>query len=566
MERYRKEVKKGPSSMLAKLENVGFATYDRVLFEGLDLNIKRRDVIALIGKSGSGKTVLIKILAGFEHQQEGRVTHSSDIGISYVPQELDDIDVDPNVTIAELMREARGLPQLEAKMHEYEVKLSDPEESHEENLRIYGQLTERFQELNGYDPEPEMQRVLSGLGIDKSSTGNITLKTKLSEVSSGQLRRIMIARALFAKPDLLLLDDPTSHLDVASVDWLANHLRETNSAVVVASNSPSFLDKCSTQTVGLTDSGRVFSFVGNYSEFIEKRDNLIEAEGAEANSVAEKLEDLKETDRAFRSKQVYKRSADMAQVGRALATRIKKLQERYDDMPGAQMPYTEEQIRDMVFTQERRSGKSVLTMSGVVKKYGDYTAIDLRKTPPISISQGESWLIWGPNGSGKSTLVRMIAQKALGGSFQPDEGGISLGASVDLSYFSPDMAMVSRSGSLLDEVTRKIGYSNRGKAIATLRFFGFSTSAIYNLDVNMLSSGERKRVALAIIMLKGPNFLVLDEPTGDYMTNEIKSRLASALKGFDGTLLLVSHDQDFINQLEIDRELLMPEGKVLNLN
>lgn len=556
------ETKKEYTPMVAKVEEIGFTTYDRILFQGLSLSVKKGDVISLTGKSGSGKTVLIKILAGIEHQQEGSVSVVPSIKTSYVPQELEDIEVSPDTSIRQLLKDARGLNELEGKIHDYEEKLSNNEFS-EEGFRQYEELIERYQSLDGYHPEPEMKKILSGLGINEHSTENITLDSRLSEVSSGQLKRIMIARALYAKSDLMLLDDPTSHLDVASVQWLTDYLRRTDSAVVIASNNQAFLNKCSNQTVGFTDSGRVFSFKGNYSDFIKKRDSVIESEKAEASSVANKLEDLRETDRMFRSKQIYKRSSDMAQVGRALATRMKKLEEKYEEMPGSQNVYRNERIKDMVFTQERRSGHDVVSIRGVLKKYGDYVAIDLRKTVPINISQGERWLVWGTNGSGKSTLTRMIAQEILGGDFLPDQGDIRVGASIDAAYFAPDIATVSGSGLLIDEAVKDIGTHNKGKAVAALRFFGFSQSTIHNLDVGMLSSGERKRLTLAKIMLMNPNLLIFDEPTGDYMPDEIKKRLANALKGYNGTLILVSHDKEFIDQLKINRELHMPAGKVL---
>lgn len=557
------ESKKEYTPMVAKIDEIGFATYDRILFKDLSLNIKKGDVISLTGKSGSGKTVLIKILAGLEHQQEGVINFVPSTSISYVPQELDDIEVDSNTTIGQLFRDSRGLDGIEERMRLLEQKLSVTDESFEEIMSEYGELTERFQELNGYDPEPEMQRFLSGLGVDEHSTGNVTLDTKLSEVSSGQLKRIMIAKALYAKPDLLLLDDPTSHLDVDSVQWLADYLKGTKSAVVIASNNKTFLDKCSTQTVGLTDTGRVFSFEGNYSDFISKRDLVIESEQAQASSVADKLEDLRETDKMFRSKNAYKRSSDMAQVGRALATRMKKLEEKYEEMPGSQNVYKNERVRDLVFTQERRSGQDVISIRGVSKSYGDYVAVDLTRADPITISQGEKWLVWGPNGSGKSTLLRMVAQRALGGNFVQDKGNIEIGISVDAAYFAPDVTSISRKGLIIDEATKVVGVHNHGRAVSVLRFFGFSQSAIHNLDVNKLSSGERKRLALAKIMLRNPNLLILDEPTGDYMTDEVKERLAKAIKGYNGTLLLVSHDTDFIKQLNLNRELRMPGGKVL---
>lgn len=556
----RKEKRSNFGTMIAKATEIGFATYDHVLFVDLTLNIRKSEVTAVTGKSGSGKTVLLKILSGQEHQQDGTVTMPSTIKISFVPQELDDIEVDRETNIRQLFKDARGLTELEVQLGRYEQLMST--NPGEKTLTEYGDILEKYQEMDGYNPEPEMEKILSGLGIDKESTGHITLDTKLSEVSSGQLRKIMIAKALYSKPDLLLLDDPTSHLDISSVRWLSEYLKTASSAVVVSSNNQEFIDSCANQTVGLTDIGRTFVFDGGYSDFIIKRNAIIEAEKTEADSVATKLDQLKETDKMFRSRQVYKRSANMAQVGRALETRINRLQQRYNDLPGSKDVYREEKVRDLSFTQERRSGQNVININRVVKKYGDFTAIDFSDKQPLNIQHGERWLFWGPNGSGKSTLSRMIVHQATGGEFLPTEGVIKIGSNIDIGYFSPDTTDVSKSGPLIDEVTTKMNIDNKGRATSVLRFFGFSNTAIYNQDVKTLSSGEKKRVTLAKIMLRNPNLLVLDEPTGDYMPDEIKQRLAGALEKFDGTLIIVSHDLGFIEQIGFDRRLLFPEGRV----
>ena len=556
----RKERKGDLRAMTVKATEIGFATYDHVLFVDLTLNIRKNEVTAVTGKSGSGKTVLLKILSGQEHQQDGTVTIPPGVRISFVPQELGDIEVDKETSIRQLFKDARGLTELEVQLTKYEQLMStNPDEK---TLSEYGDILEKYQEMDGYNPEPEMEKILSGLGIDKESTGHITLDTKLSEVSSGQLRKVMIAKALYSKPDLLLLDDPTSHLDVSSVKWLSGYLKGASSAVVVSSNNQEFIDSCANQTVGLTDIGRTFVFDGGYSDFVIKRDAIIEAEKTEADSVATKLDQLNETDKMFRSRQVYRRSANMAQVGRALETRISRLQQKYNDLPGSKDVYREEKVRDLSFTQERRSGQNVVSINRIVKKYGDFIALDFKDKQPLNIQHGERWLFWGQNGSGKSTLSRMIVHQATGGEFLPTEGAINIGSNIDVGYFSPDTTDVSKSGSLINEVTTKMNINNKGRATSVLRFFGFSNTAIYNQDVKTLSSGEKKRVTLAKIMLRNPNLLVLDEPAGDYMPDEIKQRLASALEKFDGTLIIVSHDLGFIEQIKFNRRLLFPEGRV----
>ena len=546
---------------MAHLTNLGFSSYDCILFEGLDLSIKKGDVIAITGKSGSGKTVILKILAGLEVPEEGELEIYTK-RISYVPQQLEDLDIDPNTTIRDFIEEARGLLSIRKTIREYEERIEKNPEEYGEISDEYGRVLELYQKLGGYTSETEIEKLLSGLRIDEHSTGNINLNTQLTQLSSGQLRKVMIARALYSQPELLLLDDPTSHLDIEAVKWLAEYLRKTKSAVVMVSNNRGFIDMCATQTVGLTDIGRVFVFNGGYSIFEKKRDEIIEAEKREAEAVAEKLRQLRETDKEFRAKQAYKRSSDMAQVGRALESRMKRLEKQYENMPGSRDLFRKEKIPNLVFQQERRSGDDVLSLNGIVKRYGDYEAINMQSCSPINIQRGEKLLIWGPNGSGKSTLVRMIFNTASRGEFIPDEGEITLGENVNLAYFSPDFIDIPKRGLLIDELTKIVKGKDMGKVASVLIFFGFSRKAIYQQKIETLSYGEKKRLALAKIMLENPNFIILDEPTGDWMSEEIKKRLALALLRFNGTLIVVSHDPEFIELLNPDKVLQMPEGSI----
>jgi ATP-binding cassette subfamily F protein 3 len=552
----------GLNVSVINIENLGFASYDRVLFQDLNLNIKRGEVTAITGKSGSGKTVLLKILAGLEQQEEGRFDVNPKAKVIFISQEPEDVDISQNLSIRDTLKSARGLDQIEAEMSACEEKFSDPNDG-ESSFELYGDLIEQYQELGGYSSDSDMERVLAGLGIDKNNTANITLETKLSDVSSGQLRKILIAKALYSKADIILLDEPSSHLDVQSVKWLSNYLNNTDSAVVITSNDSTLVDSCAKQTVGLTDSGRAFVFSGGITDFISKRDAIIQAEKLEAEQVAGKLKQLKKTDDKFRSRQVYKRSADMAQVGRALASRMARLKNEYEKMPGSKQVYTEEKIRDLIFTQERRSGDDVASIVKVVKKYDDYEAVNIRASDPITISRGEKWLFWGPNGSGKSTLARMIVDTATNGKFIPDQGEIKIGTGINISYYYPDTLPKATNGTLLKVMTDSMNKSDQGRYTSILRFFGFSTSTIHNQDLRTLSTGEKKRFSLALIMASQSNFIILDEPTGDYMSEEIKDRLANAISEFEGTLILVSHDQKFIEKASVDHILEMPSGKVV---
>lgn len=569
VERDRRSRKSGPTrdfgEPVVRTENLGAFTYRGPLFTGLDINIKRGEVVTVVGKSGSGKTLLLKNIAILESPMEGKVYHLPQTRVGYSPQDMEDVeDLNSNMTVKDMLAQARGLPEIEYRMRELEEKMGKDPDSFEAVVGDYQTAVDQYEQLNGYGAEAEMSKLLAGLKVDERATGHINLQTRLNEVSSGQLKRLLLARALFTKPDLAILDEPTSHLDVESVSWLSDFLKSmATAAVVMASNNREFADQTTHTTVGLTDSGRVFVYAGGITEFEAKRDALIESERGEARIVREKLQQLQETDKAFRNVQAYRRSSDMAQVGRALGSRMDKLKGQLEQMPGAQQVYKEERAPDVTFSPERQSGTDVIALNQAVKKYGDFTAVDLRNAGPIQIRRGEKWWLKGANGSGKSTLMRMIHSQATGtDNFPPDSGEIKVGVSVDTGYFNPDTSRLPKSGLLLD-VAKNLGNEvNKGRAMAVLNFFGFDGNSINTQDVNTLSHGERQRLKLAGAMMLKPNLLLIDEPTGDFMSEDVRVRVSAALKNFPGTLVLVSHDPGFVDQVDPDKVLLMPAGTV----
>ncbi|NMB56419.1 ABC-F family ATP-binding cassette domain-containing protein [Candidatus Beckwithbacteria bacterium] len=539
------------TELIASVYNLSYYSFENPLFVDLSFLCKRREVTAVTGKSGSGKTVLLKTLAGRTQPESGNINIFPEARVAYAPQEIEDLDLDQNITIESLLKETRGLNIIEAQQREYEDKGDYGDE--------YLGLLEYYQEIGGYNFESDAGRILNGLGININNS-HISLETRLNQLSSGQLRKVILASALYAQPDLLLLDDPTANLDVKSVDWLVGFLKQTKAAVVLTSNNGEFIDRCATQTIGLNDSGRTFAFTGGYTAFTAKREALIEAERLEAQSVRKEADQLDQTLRKFRAGGAFQKSADMAQVGRALTTRRDRKREEYAAMPGSQDIDSREPIPDLSFEVARPSGNDILSIRGVVKAYGDFEAVDLRRRQPIMILRGEKWLVWGENGSGKSTLARMIAHSFLGGDFLPDQGQLNTGkGNVDLAYFAPDLDVPATSDSIIKNFDSQY---NQQTVARVLRFFGFRTRAIYDQPADTLSFGEKRRLALARIMLAKPNTLLLDEPTGDFMPLDVKQRLAKALSEYKGTLILVSHDTEFIKLLKLNKKLNMPRGNI----
>jgi ATP-binding cassette subfamily F protein 3 len=330
---------------------------------------------------------------------------------------------------------------------------------------------------------------------------------------------------------------------------------------LIATNNIPFIDSCADQVIEITDFGRVLSFEGNYNQYMEKRDSLLEAERSQAKAVKAERDRLEATYRDFKSKQVFKRSSDMAAFGRALQTRIRKLDERYEEMPGSKQVFSEERIPNLAFESERRSGEDVLTVRDISKAYGNFVALDMIGQG-IALRRGERFLITGENGSGKSTLMRLIAGQATGEDFEPSTGEVEIGASVKATYYAPDHTGLSKRGGVFEEIRAATRNNNESEAASILQFWGFHRVSVRSRTIETLSAGEKKQLALAKIMAQHPNLLLLDEPT-DYLKPEIIDRLVRALQGYDGTFILISHNQDFLRSLKIHRELQLPKGRIV---
>lgn len=558
----KEKEKPGLGKVVAELRDVSFSSAERILFEDVSFVIRRGETVAIIGKSGVGKSTILKIILGRETSEKGTVIIPAGVKLSYVPQNLQDMEIDESLTINRLFRQARGIDETEKKKTRLEMAMGDPVNAGNtaELLREYGKVCAEYEELGGYNIESEIRLILSGLGVDEKTTGHINLETKLGEVSSGQRTRILIGQALFAKPDLLLMDEPTSHLDIASVAWLAQYLSRTKQGSVITTNNMEFIDQCANKVVEITDFGRVLAFNGGHREYIEKRDQLLEAERVAAEAVRRKKEQLEDTLDKFKAKQVFRRSADMAKVGRAIGSRIDRLDKDYREMPGSKQVHQKERVRDLVFREEERSGNDVMTVKNVIKKYGEFTALDLSGLSFV-LQRGRVLWVSGENGSGKSTLLRIIA---LAGKdeFNPDSGSIELGANVEVGYCGPDHLGISGKGNILAEVKDAGKSNNEGEAAAILLFWGFFKNTIRTKKIEQLSAGEKKQLALAKLMAQRPNLLILDEPT-DYLKPETVNRLIDALAGYNGTVVVVSHDRQFVDRIRVNFELHLPNGKIL---
>ena len=545
---------------LVEFEGISYFTPEKVLFYDLNLRLSSGDKVALVGKSGVGKTTLLSLLLGSGQQDEGKIDIQSNTSISYVPQEISELDIEKDTTVRQLFYKTRGLDLIEIEKEKYE-KAIEGGDTNPITLEKYAATLEKFESLGGYVTDGEISKILSGLKLDEKSTGHINFFTTLKEVSSGQLTRLLIGQALFSESNLLVLDDPTSHLDIDSVSWLASFLRVTKRAFIISTNNVNFIDSCCNRIIEITDFGRTLSFRGSYTEYSLKRDLLLSAEKSAAENAKKKIDQLRATYAMFKSKNAFARSVDMAQVGRALVTRIDRLEDQYNHLPGSQKVFRNEKVRPLVFESETRSGNDILRLENIEKSYGSFVALKLPKII-LEIHRGDILRISGENGSGKSTLLRMIAHTIFGGDFLPNSGKIHVGANIKAAYYSPSEPGLPKEGTLFEALKKSIESKYEIEVTSILKFFGFSGSTIRSKKIEQLSAGEKKQFALARLMGLHPNLLLLDEPT-DNLKEELIKRLSDAIKGFDGTTILISHNSEFVNMLPISRELKLPSGDIV---
>lgn len=547
-------------SEVVAFNGVSFVSYDKVLFYDVNFRVHKGEVVSVTGETGSGKSVLLQLATGRLQPNEGSIRKNGKANISYVPQNISQIDVDKNTTIRNFYYSARNLTEIAKKKISIETSMSSGK-SDQKLLNQYGDILEEFERRGGYVADVEIEQILEGLQISKRLTGHIGLDTKISEVSSGQHTRLLIGRALFSTADLLVLDDPTSHLDVDSVAWLAEFLKNRDQGVLIGTQNVKFSEACANRIVEITDFGRVMSFQGKYSDYVIKRDSMLEAERKAAYAARKKFEKLESTFLKFKNAGYFKRSKDFAQVGSAMQSRLERMQDELSEMPGAR-EIRQNKVKEQTFQPGHENINPSIRIKGVRKSYDRrHTALDIRNVD-ITVKRGQILVIKGDNGSGKSTLLRTIKDTATGeNKFLPDNGEIYVEKGLTIGYNAPDFLGIPSEGSVFELVLNSLPRRNEAQATGILTFFGFDSQNLRLRTIETISSGEKKQLALARIMAQHPDILLLDEPT-DNLKIDVINRLITAIKKYKGTTILIAHDSEFLKKLDTNIELRLPSGKV----
>lgn len=492
------------------------------LFSDISFVINEKDRIALMGKNGAGKSTLLKILAGVREPTRGKVSAPKDTVIAYLPQHL--MTEDGRTVFEETAQAFVHLHEMEAEIaalnKELETRTDYESDSYMELIERVSTLSEKFYSIEEINYDADIEKTLLGLGFTREDFNRQT-----SEFSGGWRMRIELAKLLLKKPDVLLLDEPTNHLDIESIQWLEDFLIDNGQAVVVISHDRAFVDHITTRTIEVT-MGRIYDYKVNYSQYLqlrkERREQQQKAYDEQQKFIAETKDFIE------RFKGTYSKTLQVQ-------SRVKMLEK----LEILEVDEEDTSALRLKFPPSPRSGSYPVTIENVSKSYGDHTVF---RNANLTIERGDKIAFVGKNGEGKSTLVKCIMKEL------EHDGTLTIGHNVMIGYFAQNQASMLDENLTVFQTIDDVAVGdirNKIKDLLGAFMFGGENSA---KKVKVLSGGERTRLAMIKLLLEPVNLLILDEPT-NHLDMKTKDILKQALLDFDGTLIVVSHDRDFLDGL-----------------
>jgi len=507
------------------VDSVSKSFNERILFKGLSFGIAQGEKMALVGMNGSGKSTLLKILAGIEVPDSGEVVVNNEVKLTYLGQQPE-FDGDDTVLEAILYSDD-PIPKL---IKDYEYHIVKAEEDMK-SAEILSDLMVKMDELDAWSYESQVKEILGKLGIHE-------LNQKVSTLSGGQKKRVGLAKALIEKPDLIILDEPTNHLDLDIIEWLENYLSMSDLALIMVTHDRYFLDKVTSKIIEL-DQQTLFHYEGNYTNYLVKKEEREHYQSVEKE----------------KAKNLYKKELEwMRRQPKARGTKAKYRVEAFGDVKEkANKDLSKSSLNLDVTT--RRQGKKVLELESIEKSFQGEQVV---KPFEYVFKKGERLGIVGKNGSGKSTFLNMLT-----GNVIPDSGKVVKGETTVLGYYKqrePDFKPNQKVIEVVQEIAEVVTLSD-GSSVSASRFltqFKFSPKAQYDF-VEKLSGGEKRRLQLLLVLIKNPNFLILDEPTNDLDLDSLRV-LEEFLEEFTGCLIIVSHDRYFLDRL-VDHLFIFEKNK-----
>ena len=511
------------------VDNLGKNYGERILFEGLNFGLNQGDKMALIANNGTGKSSMIKIIAGKDQQDQGTVTIRKNLKVGYLSQ---DPDFNFNLTVEELIRNNKSEVSLLIKQYEDALN-KHIENDNNLNQKNLEDLTNLMNEKNAWDYERRIKQILSKFNI-------VDFKQKVEDLSGGQKKRLSLALLLIDEPDLLLLDEPTNHLDIDMIEWLEKFLQQQKITLLMVTHDRYFLDRVCNQILELED-GHLYHHKGNYNYFLEKREERVAAMDTEV-SKANKL--------------MKKELEWMRRQPKARTTKSKARISNFDNIKQKAMSKTVKQ--DIVLdVKMNRIGGKILELKKVYKSYGDLKILD---GFDYTFNKGDRIGIIGKNGVGKTTFLNLLTQLE-----SADSGKINVGETIIYGYFSQDGIEIKEDKRVIDvlkDIAEVIEMADGKKLSASqlLTYFMFPPKTQHTF-VSKLSGGEKRRLYLLTVLIKNPNFLILDEPTNDLDLLTL-NKLEEFLTQFQGCLIIVSHDRYFMDKLCNHLFIFEGEGKI----
>ncbi len=492
------------------------------LFSNITFNINENDRIALMGKNGAGKSTLLKIIAGVNKATRGKVSAPKDAIIAYLPQHLlteDDSTVfeETSKAFSKIMNMKKQMDELN---HQLETRTDYESDEYSKIIEQVSELSEKYYSIEEINFDAEIEKTLMGLGFERSDFSRPT-----TEFSGGWRMRIELAKILLQKPDLILLDEPTNHLDIESVQWLEEFLKTSAKAVIVISHDKMFVDNLTNRTIEVT-MGRIYDYKTNYSHYLQLRKERREQQQKHFEDQAKGIADIQGFIDRFKG--TYSKTLQVQ-------SRVKMLEKieivQVDEMDTSSL--------NLKFPPAPRSGNYPVIVEGLTKKYGDHVVF---QDASLTIARGERVAFVGKNGEGKSTMIKAIMGEI------DFEGKMQLGHNSMIGYFAQNEASKLDETVTVFETIDQVALGDiRTKIKDMLGAFMFSGDNI-DKKVKVLSGGEKTRLAMLKLLLQPVNLLILDEPT-NHLDIKTKDILKDALLAFDGTLILVSHDRDFLDGL-----------------
>lgn len=519
---------------MISIQNLSVEFNSTALFSGVNFVINKRDKIALVGKNGAGKSTMLKIIAGLQEPTGGVVAAQKDITIGYLPQQM--ILTDERSVVEEVRTVFGKLDEMKASLARMNTELAErtdyESESYAELIDRISNLSDLVQMEESENGEAELEKTLLGLGFVRSDFDRNT-----SEFSGGWRMRIELAKLLLMRPDVLLLDEPTNHLDIESIQWLETFLKQKANVVVLVSHDRAFIDNVTNRALEIS-CGKVYDYQVNYSKYVVLHQERIEQQMRAYENQQKQIQQTERFIERFR----YKATKSVQ-----VQSRIKQL-EKIEEI---EVDEVDNSRLNLKFPPAPRSGDYPVICEGVAKKYGDHTVFS---NVDLTIKRGEKVAFVGKNGEGKSTLVKCIMNEI------PYDGNLKIGHNVKIGYFAQNQAsLLDGEITVFDTIDQVAVGDIRTKIRDILGAFMFGGEAS-DKKVKVLSGGEKTRLAMIRLLLEPVNLLILDEPT-NHLDMKTKDVLKQAIADFDGTVIVVSHDRDFLDGL-VEKVYEFGGGKV----